>query len=76
MLLISVSLSASITGDYEQVKAFLHALEEHERLIIVQVAPVAAGIPSTVNSASIFAEEFEHLTPYEAPGRSNPFEER
>jgi Tfp pilus assembly protein PilO len=74
----SVSLSASITGDYEQVKAFLHALEEHERLIIVRVYGLS-GSGDSINCQfrfSIFAEEFEHLTPYEAPGRSNPFEER
>jgi Tfp pilus assembly protein PilO len=72
----SVTLSASITGSYEQLKAFLIALEQHERLILIRSYSFsgAEDVLSCAVSFTIFAEEFEHLTPYEAPGRDNPFE--
>lgn len=72
----SVTLSTNITGSYEQLKAFLIALEQHERLILVRSYSFS-GTGDTLECAlsfTIFAEEFEHLTPYEAPGRDNPFE--
>lgn len=72
----SVSLSTSIKGSYDQLKAFLIALEEHERLILVRYYSFN-GEGDELNcsvSFTIFAEEYGDLTPYEAPGRDNPFQ--
>lgn len=71
----SVSLSTSIVGSYEQLKAFLVALEQHERLILVRSYSFS-GEGNSINCSvnfTIFAEKYDNLTPYEAPGKDNPF---
>lgn len=73
----SVTLSTTITGSYEKIKAFLIGLEEHERLILVRTYSFngKAELLNCSLSLTIFAEEYDQLTPYEAPGRGNPFKE-
>jgi Tfp pilus assembly protein PilO len=74
----SVTLTTTVQGNYKQVKDFLIALEEHERLILIRNYSIGgtAGDLSCTISFSIFAEGFEQLTPNEAGGRTNPFEDR
>lgn len=74
----SVTLSTSIAGSYKQIKAFLIALEEHERLILIRKCSISgSGDTLTCSlSFSIFADGFEPLTPLKAAGRNNPFEGR
>ena len=73
-----VTISTNISGDYEQLKAFLIALEQHERLVLVRSYSFNAS-EETIDCAlsfTVFAEEFEPLTPHEAPGRDSPFKVR
>ena len=73
----AVTLTTSITGSYEKIKAFLIALEEQDRLILVKTYSFTGQADSLNCSVSftIFAEEYDSLTPCDAPGRNNPFRE-
>jgi len=74
----TVTLNTSISGTYNQLKSFLIALEQYERLILVRIYSFSGTEDSLTCSLSmsIYAENFEHLTPFEATGRDNPFRER
>lgn len=75
---LSVTLSAAVEGDYKQLKSFLVALEEHQRLILVRSYSISDSGDTLACSFSfcIFAEDFNNLTPFEASGRDNPFAEK
>lgn len=74
----AVTLSTTVQGDYAQLKSFLVALEEHERLITVQTFTLSGGeelLTSSVNF-TIYSDDFGQLTPLDADGRDNPFVEK
>ena len=61
-----------LQGDYHQFFNFLQMLEQHERLLHVGAFFIRGGESFNMNM-TIYAEDFEFHTPYQAPGRDNPF---
>lgn len=71
-------LSLELIGQYSALKKYIIALEEHERLLLVDNFSLEAedsGITITMDIV-VFAEDFDYITPHQAPGRTNPFEVR
>lgn len=70
------SISLSLAGQYNAMVRYLTFLENHPRLVIVNSAGFRAGTDGSVKCSidfEIFAENFDPITPYQAPGRVNPF---
>ncbi len=68
---VDISLG-QLAGDYHQFFSFLEMLEQHERLLHVNTFVIGGGESFSMNM-TIYAEDFELHTPFQAPGRDNPF---
>lgn len=70
-------ISLNISGDYAPLISYIKELEGHERLLFLDnfnLSDSEEGLRCPINMV-IFAENFDPVTPYDAPGRDNPFRE-
>lgn len=73
---VVTSISVNLAGQYNALVKYLTYLENHSRLVIVESVNFRAGTDGSMKSIidiEIFAENFDIITPYKAPGRGNPF---
>ena len=72
---LKTAISFSISGQYSQAASYILALEEYQRMLFIEQFSLEGSENSLTNQISlvIFAEDFNYMTPFEAPGRSNPF---
>lgn len=71
----SLSISLMLAGEYENLFAYIKYLETHPRLIFVNSLNLG-GAEDELNAniqLELFANDFAPYTPYQAPGRANPF---
>jgi len=70
-------LALELSGGYSAITEYLLSLEEHERLLFVDNLSLevneSTGSLDCSMSIVIFAEDFDQITPYEAPGSDDPF---
>jgi Tfp pilus assembly protein PilO len=70
------SISLNLAGQYSSMVKYLTFLENHTRLVLVDSINFSAGADGILKCTidlEIFAENFNPITPYKAPGRVNPF---
>lgn len=70
------SISLILGGQYSSMVKYLTYLENHARLVLVDSVNFRAGSDGTLKCTLdlvIFAENYDSITPYKAPGRVNPF---
>ena len=71
----SLTISMTLTGEYASLYDYIKYLESHSRLIFIDNFSLAGEETMALNlQIVLFAENFDTYTPYEAPGRGNPFE--
>lgn len=74
----SMSFSIGVEGKYDGIYSYLRELESNNRLLTISNFSLA-GSDDFVNcsiSFKIYSENFNQLTPHQAPGRANPFSGR
>lgn len=69
-------ISLILHGNYTSLVKYLTFLENHSRLVLVDSMDFSRGTGETMKCSLdliIFAENFNPITPFKAPGRANPF---
>ena len=74
----SMEIALMLSGEYENLFAYIKYLETHPRLIFVNSLNLG-GDEGELNAniqLLLFANDFGPYTPHQAPGRANPFKEQ
>lgn len=74
---LSMNIRLEVIGSYQKIFDFIKILENHERLLLVKAFNLTSSDEGGISGGIdliIYAEDFDQYTPYEAPGRNNPFE--
>ncbi|MTI94919.1 MAG: hypothetical protein FH749_05435 [Firmicutes bacterium] len=73
---MSLDLTILLEGDYQEHFDYIKMLENHERLLAVDSFNLSrSGDSINANiQISIYGDDFYPPTPYDAPGRDNPFQ--
>ncbi|HOB35192.1 MAG: type 4a pilus biogenesis protein PilO [Firmicutes bacterium] len=73
---LAVFITFSLKGNYFNVMDYIIALENHPRLLFIDTFRLSrqqSGVECSIDLV-IYAEDFDPITPHDAPGRANPFE--
>ncbi|HBS92587.1 MAG TPA: hypothetical protein DEA85_01095, partial [Firmicutes bacterium] len=73
---LAMDFTLKFTGSYSAVFSYIQALEEGERLLSLQAFSIKEDKDKGVQCAlqfTVYAEDFNRLTLFEAPGKDNPF---
>jgi len=73
---LAMDFTLKLSGSYPALFSYIQALEEGERLLTLKafsIKEVKDKDAQCTLQFTVYAEDFNRLTPYKAPGRKNPF---
>lgn len=73
---LAMDFTLKLSGSYPALFSYIQALEEGERLLTLGVFGIKEEKDKGAQCSlqfTVYAEDFNRLTPFEAPGRKNPF---